>query len=225
MEIHQRLTVLSEDNFYDGFNMKKQRVVEPGAVRNLADIRECTRALGSEGTSNDICIIHAEIWASSLAFTSGLHNLIAKILREGGVPSDDSRVRDYLAALNIISLQYGSLFVINGSAHLSWHLIHNEGLEMHAVLGGATPRQRSSFLYEVALSFAGEIEAEKILFFLPDGLITYLDQNQAESAIEETKVRGYNVKVNYTTVSAQDQEMKKEAIAKVIFQSLKSQLS
>jgi hypothetical protein len=46
--------------------------------------------------------------------------------------------------------------VIDGSSLLSWLLIHDEGLKMHVVIGGVTPRQQSAFLYDVALSFAGE---------------------------------------------------------------------
>ncbi|MEJ1354254.1 MAG: TIR domain-containing protein [Candidatus Sedimenticola sp. (ex Thyasira tokunagai)] len=155
-EFRQRLTARSEDYFYKVFNMPKQNVVDPDAVLNLSDLRKRTRASRSEDARNDIDIIHAEIWARSLALIAGLNNLIVQILREGRVPSDDSRVRDYLAALNLISLQYGVLFVIDGAASLSWLLIHDEGLKMHVVIGGSPPRQESAFLYDVALSFAGE---------------------------------------------------------------------
>lgn len=155
-EFRQRLTARSDDYFFEVFNMLKQHVVDPDAVWNLADLRERTRLRGSEGAPSDIDLIHAEIWARSLALTMGLQNLIAQILREGAVPSDDSRVRDYVAALNLISLQYGVLVLIDGSSRLSWLLVHDEGLKMHVVIGGATPRQQSAFLYDVALSFAGE---------------------------------------------------------------------
>lgn len=155
-EFRQRLTARSDDYFFDMFNMKKQHVIDPKAVWNLADLRERAFAPQSEYHSGNIEIIHAEIWARSLALGCGLQNLIAQILRDGGVPSDDSRVRDYLAALNLISLQYGVLVVIDGFGRLSWLLIHDEGLKLHVVIGGATPRQESAFLYDVALSFAGE---------------------------------------------------------------------
>jgi hypothetical protein len=155
-EFRQRLTARSDDYFFSVFNMPKQNVVDPDAVWNLADLRERTGARQFEGSSSDIELIHAEIWARSLALSTGLQNLIAQILREGGVPSDDSRVRDYLAALNLISLQYGVLVLIDGSSDLSWLLVHDEGLKMQVVIGGAMPRQQSAFLYDVALSFAGE---------------------------------------------------------------------
>jgi len=155
-EFRQRLTARTDDYFFEVFNMRKQHVVDPSAVWNLDDLRERARVRGSEVAPNDVDHIHAEIWAGSLALTAGLHNLIAQILRQGGAPTDDSRVRDYLAALNLISLQYGVLVVIDGTSRLSWLLIHDEGLKMHLVIGGITPQPQSGFLYDVALSFAGE---------------------------------------------------------------------
>jgi hypothetical protein len=92
-EFRQRLTARSENYFLEVFNMAKQHVVDPGAAWNLADLRERARERGSDSSPNDIALIHAEIWARSLALTTGLHNLISQIFHEGGVPSDDSRVQ------------------------------------------------------------------------------------------------------------------------------------
>jgi hypothetical protein len=155
-EFRQRLTARSEDYFAEVFNMPKRHVVDPNAVWNLADLRERATTAQPDNARCDIDVIHAEIWARSLALIACLHNLIAQTLRDGGIPSDDSRVRDYLAALNLISLQYGVLVVIDGASRLSWLLFHDEGLKLHVVLGGASPQPQSAFLYDVALSFAGE---------------------------------------------------------------------
>jgi hypothetical protein len=155
-EFRQRLEVRSDDYFFNVFNMQKQTVVDPASVWNLDDLRKHTRRNMSDNSPDEVEIIHAEIWARSLALIVGVQNLIVQILQEGGTPTDDSRVKDYLAALNLISLQYGVLVLIDGSFRLSWLLIHDEGLKMHVVIGGTSPRQESAFLYDVALSFAGE---------------------------------------------------------------------
>ena len=65
------------------------------------------------------------------------------------------------------------------------------------------------------------VETQKILFMLPDSFIAYLDQKRADSAQEEKTVRGYKVRVKYSATSPKEEEMKKEAIAKIILESMR----
>ena len=62
---------------------------------------------------------------------------------------------------------------------------------------------------------------ERVLFLLPEEFITFLDQEVAESMQTESTVRGYKVKVNYTSISESEKQERKEAIAKIILQSMK----
>ena len=66
-----------------------------------------------------------------------------------------------------------------------------------------------------------ELEGEKILFFDPPSLISYLDKRRAESASERKTVRGYSVTVNYSPLSSDEEKSRREAIAKIILRSTK----
>lgn len=149
----------SERYFYDTFHMPKDIVVSPNAAWNLDDLRQVLRGLDESQGGHKATQIHAEIWARTLALISNLHNHVVRVLRDGGTPESDMRVQDHLAAINLISLQYGVLYNIDQTSRLEWTLIHDEGLSMHVPLGGSLPRPKSAYPYEVALSFAGEDRA------------------------------------------------------------------
>ena len=70
-ELRQQLAARSEDYFREVFHMRRRHVVDPSAAWNLSDLREGIRALGADVSPNHIQIIHAEIWARSLALTVG----------------------------------------------------------------------------------------------------------------------------------------------------------
>jgi len=64
-------------------------------------------------------------------------------------------------------------------------------------------------------------EQSQVKFFLPEAFITYLDESSAENASTEKTVRGYKVKVRYTSVSDEEKKKRRKAIADVILQSMK----
>jgi hypothetical protein len=155
-EARARLDARSPDYFVKEFNMPKQQVVDIDAVWNLADLRgQLEKLQAGAADPEKLAHIHAEIWTRSLILLVGYHNLTLEIIREGGVPVNDSRVHDYVAALNLITLQYGILTEMDGESRLRWHLIYDEGLRL-AGMAGAAPAHDAKYLYDVALSFAGE---------------------------------------------------------------------
>jgi len=64
-------------------------------------------------------------------------------------------------------------------------------------------------------------EQRKMLFFEPDELFLYLDEQTAKEVSREERVKGYRVKVQYQAVSDADKKMKREAVAQVIGQALR----
>ena len=64
-------------------------------------------------------------------------------------------------------------------------------------------------------------DANKVLFFLPEEFIGYLEQQEATAAGTEKIVKGYKVKVKYKAVDDEEQKARRQAIAKVIVQSMK----
>jgi len=61
----------------------------------------------------------------------------------------------------------------------------------------------------------------RVQFLMPEEFITFLDQEIAEEAQTVSTVRGYKVKVNYTALNESEKQQRKEAIAKIILQSMK----
>lgn len=68
-----------------------------------------------------------------------------------------------------------------------------------------------------------ELEEDRILFFLPAELISYLDQKRAKSATREKKmkmkIRGYNVIVRYRPISEEEEKDKMAAIARILLKT------
>lgn len=124
----------SDEYFLETFNMYKSDVVRPDSVWNLGDLRK--------KATYEVELMHAEIWARSLALIVGLHNLIARDIQKGVDLRSDQRIDDYIAAMNLISLQYGVLVHLSDPSigRLEWLLIKDEGLKMLTVIGGPTPK-------------------------------------------------------------------------------------
>lgn len=148
-----------EEYFLEVFHMLKSNVVNPDEVWNLNDIRELTQQHLPNDISHRLERIHAEIWGRTLILLTSLHNLVVQTLRDGGTPKDDPKIRDHIKAINLISLQYGVFYYLDDASKLSYLLVHDEGLRLHISMGGVLPRSKSSFVYDVALSFAGEDRA------------------------------------------------------------------
>lgn len=61
----------------------------------------------------------------------------------------------------------------------------------------------------------------RVNFFQPEEFIEFLDQKNVQIHSGEKTVRGYKVKVNYKTVDAAEQKQKRDAISRLIVQSMK----
>lgn len=149
-QARRRLEGRSEDEIRRVFHMHKATLLDPDAAHCLGDLR--TAAAAGERTDR----IHADIWGRSLALLIGHYNLTLQIIREGGVPVNDERAHDYVAALNLITLQYGVWLSMYGDSRLNWLLVEDEELRLERVIGGGAPGHEQRFLYDVVLSFAGE---------------------------------------------------------------------
>lgn len=66
-----------------------------------------------------------------------------------------------------------------------------------------------------------ESEQKRILYFDPEGLILYFEEEFATETSKEERVKGYKVKVKYKTVHESERKTKREAVAQVILQALK----
>ena len=66
-----------------------------------------------------------------------------------------------------------------------------------------------------------ECDLEKTLFFQPEELFFYLEQQVAGEASKEERVKGYKVKVQYQPVKEEEKRTKREAVAQVIVQALR----
>jgi hypothetical protein len=149
-QARERLESRSEEHIQRVFHMHKATLLDDDAAHHLGDLR--TAASAGERTDR----IHADIWARTLALLIGHYNLTLQIIREGGVPVNDERAHDYVAALNLITLQYGVWLSMYGDSRLNWLLVQDEDLRLEGVIGGGAPGHEQRFLYDVVLSFAGE---------------------------------------------------------------------
>jgi hypothetical protein len=64
-------------------------------------------------------------------------------------------------------------------------------------------------------------EQSKVLFFEPNKLFLFLDEQTVKEVSKEERVKGYRVKVQYSAVSDVEKKRKREAITDVVVQSLK----
>ena len=66
-----------------------------------------------------------------------------------------------------------------------------------------------------------ESDLEKVLFFQPDELFFYLEQEAAREASKEERVKGYRVKVEYQPVDDEEKKVRREAVGLVVLQALR----
>nr|HDO80592.1 hypothetical protein [Candidatus Bathyarchaeota archaeon] len=66
-------------------------------------------------------------------------------------------------------------------------------------------------------------DQEKILFLQPEELFSYLDDLTTLMFSKEKRIKGYKVKVQYQPLNEEDKRARREAVAQVIFQSLRRQ--
>jgi hypothetical protein len=66
-----------------------------------------------------------------------------------------------------------------------------------------------------------ESQTGKVLFFLPEEFIGYLEQEEAAAVGSERTIKGYKVKVKYKALDDEERKSRRQAIAKVILQSMK----
>lgn len=66
-------------------------------------------------------------------------------------------------------------------------------------------------------------ELEKLRFVLPKELVAFLDELSAQAATSEKRVKGYRVKVKYSSIDPQESKQRQSDISKAILDSLKKQ--
>lgn len=64
-------------------------------------------------------------------------------------------------------------------------------------------------------------EFEQIQFFNPPQFFAWLDEQEAKQASTEKTVKGYRVKVNYSSLSKRESSVKQESISKILADSIK----
>ena len=64
-------------------------------------------------------------------------------------------------------------------------------------------------------------DLEKIMFFEPEELLFFLEEETAKESTKEKRVKGYKVKVNYEPLSSTEKKRKREAVAQVILGAFK----
>lgn len=61
----------------------------------------------------------------------------------------------------------------------------------------------------------------KVIVGEPENLFDLLDRNALEQVITETIFKGYRVKVEYDTLSQEEQKRKRDSVAKIVLESLR----
>jgi hypothetical protein len=87
-----------------------------------------------------------------------------------------------------------------------------------------SPERRSlEKIRSLAFQRIDESDRGKLLFFQPEELFSYLETEAAALAGKEERVKGYKVKVQYQALEEEEKKARREAIARVILQSLRRQ--
>ena len=63
-------------------------------------------------------------------------------------------------------------------------------------------------------------ECEKVSYFEPEALFAYLDEQVAQAAIKEERVKGYRVKLQYQPMDESERSKKRESVAKIVLRSI-----
>ena len=64
------------------------------------------------------------------------------------------------------------------------------------------------------------LDREKVFFLQPEEILPFLKTQTTTLKTEEKRIKGYKVKVHYRPLKGEEEKMKKEAIAKVVIESL-----
>ncbi|MEM7206494.1 MAG: hypothetical protein AAF434_01595 [Pseudomonadota bacterium] len=156
-----------------------------------------------------------------------LQNLIKKISEERGYGAKiEEQVLGGAGSVDIALARGDERIAIEVSVSTdSEHELANirkclsAGYDFVVSLGGDAKTARKHQRY-----CAAEIEEEflhKVRFFVPDEFIQFLDERAASSVSKEDEIIGYKVKVNFAALSEKDKKQRREAVAKVIVQSMR----
>ena len=66
-----------------------------------------------------------------------------------------------------------------------------------------------------------EFEKHPVLFFTPDALFSFLDENVKEKVPEEKHMKGYRINVTYDAITKEEMERKRASVAKVIINTMR----
>ncbi len=157
-----------------------------------------------------------------------LQNLIKRVAQEKGFKAVTEQAVFEGAGSIDVALESGNKKIaveISVSTDAHWEMQNvskclSAGYDKLVIL--ATENKQLNKLREaISGSFPHEVKVKRILFLVPDSFISFLDEENAKSAQKTKTVRGYKVKVNYSSVTTQEEKTKKDAIAKVIMESMK----
>ena len=91
------------------------------------------------------------------------------------------------------------------------------GFNVVAVL--ATEQRTLRRIAAAAKSLSPE-DLERVLFFMPEELFSFIEEREAKATATEQTVKGYRVKVKLGSVSQAQQQAKKRVIMQAILQSM-----
>jgi len=93
--------------------------------------------------------------------------------------------------------------------------------DFHYVVLVSHDKRKLKAIESRVVEIVSEEEALKVRYLVPEELLAFLDERGAENASSEKTVRGYKVKVNYMAVDEKTQQQKREAIARLMVESLR----
>jgi len=64
------------------------------------------------------------------------------------------------------------------------------------------------------------VNFQRVIFFQPENLFSYLEEVSSSTLSKEERIKGYRVKIQYQPVNEEEERARREAIARIIFQSL-----
>ncbi|SDP80718.1 type IV secretory system conjugative DNA transfer family protein [Desulforhopalus singaporensis] len=157
-----------------------------------------------------------------------LQNLIKHVAQEKGFKAiTEQAVFDGAGSVDVSLEGEGRKFAveISVSTDSTWEMQNvskclSAGYDQLILLASEN-KQLDKLRRAVTSAFPAEVKENRIIFLLPDSFISFLNDENAKSAQKTKTIRGYKVKVNYSTVSSREEKTKNKAIAKVIMESMK----
>lgn len=89
------------------------------------------------------------------------------------------------------------------------------------VIACSSERKNLEVIKKLVVSKLTPTDLEKVRFFEPAELFSFLDQKAPKEMNSEQRIKGYRVKVQYRTVSATEKKEKRDSVAQVIIQAMK----